>query len=60
MVNLTWAIVTIKQCFVAPNIINPKLLNDDFSFSVAMTQIAMAIKSGEITKEEFHDKIQRT
>ena len=57
MANLTWAIATIKKCFVAPNTINPKILNDELAFSIAMTKITMALDSGEITVEEFEKQI---
>lgn len=60
MKNLNWAISTVRKCFVAPNMINPSLLKDDFAFSVAITQLSNAIEAGEISKEEVEKQIMQT
>ena len=57
MKNLNWAISVMKKCYVAPNTIDSKILNDSFAFSIAMTQITNAVLAGDVTSEQITAEI---
>lgn len=52
------ALAKLAKCYEAPDKINPKKLNDDFAFLIAITTVENAIKAGEITEEEVEKVIK--
>lgn len=53
------AIETLKKCYIGldsdnNHTVDPSILGDDLHFSIALTQVDMAIKQGKITQGAFH------
>lgn len=57
MLNLQWAISTVKKCYVAPGTIDMSILNDTLAFQMAITTITNAVQAGEITNESVYKQI---